>query len=142
MVMKKLSSAKFAVALFALASFVYAADDFSVLQNDSKAKFVIINAVGVNSSVNKGVCVESELTEKKMRFFIKHAVVSTAFNYQRALILDDCAAEGLVRSSQGKTYRLTIDGATGWGALAGSSKTKYLYCERCEGILEKDFPIE
>ena len=127
--------------ILGMASTAHALDDFSAVQKDAKATYIVKNSVGVNASGNQDVCTNSELTERKMRFFMKHAVASTAFNYQRALILDDCTADGFVRSHKGKTYRLTIDGATGWGALAAGSKTRYLYCERCEGILEKDFPI-
>ncbi|CAN7581272.1 hypothetical protein [Acidovorax sp. Leaf78] len=140
--MPKLLSTTLAVMAAGVAAFAHAADDFPLLQKDSKATYIVKNSAGANSSGNQDHCVDSVLTERKMRFFIKHAVPSTAFNYQRALILDDCTAEGFVRSHKGKTYRLTLDGATGWGALAAGTKTRYLYCERCEGILDKDFPLD
>lgn len=142
MVMKKILSTALIGMVLGVGSPAHAGDDLSAIQKDNKAAYIVKNSVGVNSSGSQHVCDDSELTERKMQFFVQHALASTAFNYQKAMITGDCTAEGSIRSKNGKTYRLTIDSATGWGALAVGRRTRYLYCERCEGILDKDFSLD
>ena len=140
--MQKILSNTLIGMVLGVSSLAHAADDLSSIQKDKKAAYIVKNSVGVNASGNQDVCADSKLTERKMRFFVEHALASTAFNYQKAMITDDCTAEGFIRSKNGKTYRLTIDSVIGWAALAIGHKTRYLYCERCEGILDKDFSLD
>ncbi|CAN7549637.1 hypothetical protein LJR129_003929 [Acidovorax sp. LjRoot129] len=140
--MQKILSTTLIGMVLGVGSLAHAAEDLPSIQKDNKAAYIIKSSVGVNSSGDQDVCGDSELTERKMRFFVQHALASTAFNYQKAMITGDCTAEGFIRSKNGKTYRLTIDSATGWAALAVGNRTRYLYCERCEGILDKDFSLD
>jgi len=110
-------------------------------KNAKSIRYVIKSTVLQTTSPEPGICRDTTFDEYRMAFFIKYSVASTGTNYSRALIQGDCSAEGFVIVNERKAYRLTIDNSTGWGAIESGPRTTYLYCEKCEGLLEKNFDL-
>ncbi|MFN4118963.1 hypothetical protein [Acidovorax sp.] len=134
---------KFFLAAGLLAANISAtAQPASSLFGDGKnLRYVVKSSTPGADSRQAEACQENILDERRMAFFIRNAVVSTATNYSRALVQGDCTGEGFVVAHERRAYRLTIDSATGWGAVESGPRTTYLYCARCEGLLEKDFNL-
>lgn len=110
-------------------------------KNAKNIRYVVKSTVPQITSREPSICRDTTIDEYRMAFFIKYSVASTGTNYSRALIQGDCSAEGFVIVNERKAYRLTIDSATGWGAIESGPNTTYLYCEKCEGLLERDFDL-
>ncbi|MFN7152264.1 MAG: hypothetical protein ACK4OE_01135 [Acidovorax sp.] len=104
-------------------------------------RYVVKSPVARASIGAAASCQDTVVDEARMAYFLKHAAASTGTNYSRALVQGDCSAEGFVIVNERKAYRLTIDNSTGWGAIESGPRTTYLYCEKCEGLLEKNFDL-
>lgn len=139
MVNKYLSLLLSASFLLPFASF--AEGQLHIFKNVKNIRYVVKSAVPKVTPREPDVCRDTRLDESRMAFFVKNSVASTGTNYSRALIQGDCSAEGFVIVNDRKAYRLTIDSATGWGAIESGPRTTYLYCGKCEGLLEKDFDL-
>lgn len=125
-----------------LSAQVHAVPAHPILDEVKDARYIVKSAQPTSTSRDPELCASTTLDERRMEFFVRHAVLSTGVNYSRALIQGDCTAEGFVIVNQRKAYRLTIDSASGWGVVQAGGHTTYLYCEKCEGLLEKTFDLK
>ncbi|MDA8519220.1 hypothetical protein [Acidovorax sp. NCPPB 4044] len=75
----------------------------------------------------------------RVRHFWNRAQEGTADEYRHSLDLKDCEAQAEVHFRPGGTGRLSLDEATGWGALEQNGRTRYFFCDSCEGILGRGF---
>ena len=112
-----------------------------VMSPHATLRYVVKSPVARASNGAAAGCQDTWVDEARMAYFLKHAAASTGTNYSRALVQGDCSAEGFVIVNERKAYRLTIDSASGWGAIESGPSTTYLYCEKCEGLLERDFGL-
>ncbi|MDA8453844.1 hypothetical protein M4R22_03615 [Acidovorax sp. GBBC 3334] len=76
---------------------------------------------------------------KRIRHFWTHAVESTADNFQHGADLADCAAQAVLHLKAGTRGTLHLHDATGWGVLEWKGRTRYFFCDSCEGILGRGF---
>ncbi|WP_019704002.1 hypothetical protein [Paracidovorax oryzae] len=84
-------------------------------------------------------CADMQIDAARVRHFWSHAVEGTAEEYRRGIDLADCEASAEVHFRQGGKGTLSLDAATGWGALEQRGTTRYFYCDVCEGILGRNF---
>jgi hypothetical protein len=87
-------------------------------------------------------CGSLRVDAKRARYFLRHAKPSIEHNYRQAYERGSCSASVTVRYHDGEQVRLTIDDGTGWGTAVQNQATTYLYCDRCEDVLEPDFDFK
>ncbi|WP_234383733.1 hypothetical protein [Paracidovorax avenae] len=84
-------------------------------------------------------CSDMQIDAARVRYFWNHAIEGTEEEYRRGIDLADCEASAEVHFRQGGKGTLSLDAATGWGALEQRGTTRYFYCDVCEGILGRNF---
>ena len=84
-------------------------------------------------------CSDMQIDAARVRYFWNHAIEGTPEEYRRGIDLADCEASAEVHLRQGGKGTLSLDAATGWGALEQRGVTRYFYCDVCEGILGRNF---
>lgn len=90
-----------------------------------------------------GDCGDLRLDARRVRHFLRHAVVSGELNYRRDALVGSCTAKATLHLKGGATEELAIDNDTGWAIAARrGGPTRYLYCESCDGLLEPGFSFK
>lgn len=84
-------------------------------------------------------CSGMRIDAARVRHFWAHAIEGTAEDYRRGIDQADCEASAEVHWRHGGKATISLDDATGWGALEQRGTTRYFYCSTCEGILGRDF---
>ncbi|WCM92659.1 hypothetical protein M5C99_20285 [Acidovorax sp. NCPPB 2350] len=84
-------------------------------------------------------CAGMGIDAARVRHFWANAIEGTAQEYRHGIDLADCEAHAQVHFRSGGKGQLSLDDATGWGALEQRGRTRYFYCPSCEGILGQKF---
>ncbi|WP_234369579.1 hypothetical protein [Paracidovorax avenae] len=102
-------------------------------------KIVISQSSAQSAQGSDADCSDMKIDAARVRHFWNHAIEGTAEEYRRGIDLADCEASAEVHFRQGGKGTLSLDAATGWGALQQRGTTRYFYCDVCEGILGRNF---